>query len=54
MILILLLTSIIIYFSSYLLKIFNETIIKVLQKIFGIILGALSVEFIISGIKGVI
>ena len=53
MILILMLTSIIIYFSSYLLKILNETIIKILQKIFGIILGALSVEFIISGIKGV-
>ena len=54
MILILMLTSIIIYFSTYLLKILNQTIIKILQKIFGIILGALSVEFIISGIKGVI
>ena len=54
MILILMLTSIIIFFSTYLLKVLNETIIKVLQKIFGIILGALSVEFIITGIKGVI
>ena len=54
MILILMLTSVIIFFSTYLLKILNETIIKILQKIFGIILGALSVEFIISGIKGVI
>ena len=54
MILILMLTSAIIFFSTYLLKILNETIIKILQKIFGIILGALSVEFIISGIKGVI
>tara|TARA_B100000287_G_scaffold140289_1_gene132154 strand:+ start:349 stop:969 length:621 start_codon:yes stop_codon:yes gene_type:complete len=54
MILILMLTSIIIFFSTYLLKVLNETIIKILQKIFGIILGALSVEFIITGIKGVI
>ena len=54
MILILMLTSIMIIFSTYLLKVLNETIIKILQKIFGIILGALSVEFIINGIKGVI
>ena len=54
MILILMLTSIMIIFSTYLLKILNETIIKILQKIFGIILGALSVEFIINGIKGVV
>ena len=54
MILILMLTSIIIIFSTYLLKVLNETIIKILQKIFGIILGALSVEFIINGIKGVV
>tara|TARA_B100000963_G_scaffold354637_1_gene371502 strand:- start:127 stop:747 length:621 start_codon:yes stop_codon:yes gene_type:complete len=54
MILILIITSIIIFFSTYLLKILNETIIKILQKIFGIILGALSVEFIINGIKGIV
>ena len=54
MILILMLTSIMIIFSTYLLKVLNETIIKILQKIFGIILGALSVEFIINGIEGVI
>ena len=54
MILILMLTSIMIIFSTYLLKVLNETIIKILQKIFGIILGALSVEFIINGIKGVV
>ena len=53
-ILILMLTSIMIIFSTYLLKVLNETIIKILQKIFGIILGALSVEFIINGIKGVV
>ena len=54
MILILMLTSITIIFSTYLLKVLNKTIIKILQKIFGIILGALSVEFIINGIKGVV
>ena len=54
MILILMLTSIMIIFSTYLLKVLNDTIIKILQKIFGIILGALSVEFIINGIKGVV
>ncbi len=54
MILVLMLTSIMIIFSTYLLKVLNETIIKILQKIFGIILGALSVEFIINGIKGVV
>ena len=54
MILILMLTSIMIIFSTYLLKVLNETIIKILQKIFGIILGALSVEFIINGIRGVV
>ena len=54
MILILMLTSIMIIFSTYLLKVLNKTIIKILQKIFGIILGALSVEFIINGIKGVV
>ena len=53
-ILILMLTSIMIIFSTYFLKVLNETIIKILQKIFGIILGALSVEFIINGIKGVV
>ena len=53
-ILILMLTSIMIIFSTYLLKVLNKTIIKILQKIFGIILGALSVEFIINGIKGVV
>ena len=54
MILILMLTSIMIIFSTYLFKVLNKTIIKILQKIFGIILGALSVEFIINGIKGVV
>ena len=49
---ILFVTSLIILFSNYILKLFNETIIKILQKIFGLILGALSVEFIMVGVKG--
>ena len=52
--LVLALTSAIFFFSTYILKILNEMIIKILQKLFGIILGALSIEFIINGIKGVI
>ena len=52
--LVLALTSVIFFFSTYILKIFNEMIIKILQKLFGIILGALSIEFITNGIKGVI
>ena len=52
--LVLALTSVIFFFSTYILKILNEMIIKILQKLFGIILGALSIEFIINGIKGVI
>jgi len=52
--LVLALTSVIFFFSTYILKILNEMIIKVFQKLFGIILGALSIEFIINGIKGVI
>lgn len=52
--LVLILTSLMIFFSSYIFKVVNETIIKVLHKLFGIILGALSVEFIITGIKGVL
>ena len=52
--LVLALTSVIFFFSTYILKILNEMIIKILQKLFGIILGALSIEFIINGIKGVV
>jgi len=51
---ILLITSMMIFFSAFILKILSKTIITVIQKIFGIILGALSIEFIINGIKGVL
>ena len=49
LILTLFLTSLIIVFSSFFIQIFNKTIMNVLQKIFGLILGALAVEYIIKG-----
>ena len=52
MILIVLISCLMIFFSNYILKILSETFIKVLQKIFGIILGALSIEFVVVGLKG--
>ena len=53
-ILVLLLTSLIIFFSNYIYTLLNVTLIKVLQKVFGLILGALSVEFIANGIRGLL
>ena len=49
LILTLFLTSLIIIFSNFFIKIFNKTIMNVLQKVFGLILGALAVEYIIKG-----
>ena len=49
--LILLLTSLIIIFSNIISRIFNKIVIKVFQKILGLLLGALSIEFIINGIR---
>ena len=54
LIIILFITSLIILFSNYIIRLLNQTFIKILQKIFGLILGALSVEFIITGVKGII
>ena len=54
LIIILFLTSLIILFSNYILSLLNQTFIIILQKIFGLILGALSVEFIIVGFKGIL
>ena len=39
----------IIIFSNFFMKIFNKTIMNVFQKIFGLILGALAIEYIIKG-----
>ena len=49
LVLTLFLTSIIIIFSNFFMKLFNKTIMNVLQKLFGLILGALAVEYIIRG-----
>ena len=49
LILTLFLTSIIIIFSNFFMKLFNKTIMNVLQKLFGLILGALAVEYVITG-----
>ena len=49
LILTLFLTSIIIIFSNFFMKLFNKTIMNVLQKLFGLILGALAVEYVIRG-----
>ena len=45
-------TSLILLFSNFIFRILNKTIILTLQKICGLILGALSVEYIINGIRG--
>ena len=49
LVLTLFLTSIIIIFSNFFMKMFNKTILNVLQKLFGLILGALAVEYVITG-----
>ena len=49
LVLTLFLTSIIIIFSNFFMKLFNKTIMNVLQKLFGLILGALAVEYVITG-----
>ena len=43
------LTSKIIILSNFFMKLLNKTIINVLQKLFGLILGALAVEYVITG-----
>ena len=49
LVLTLFLTSIIIIFSNFFMNLFNKTIMNVLQKLFGLILGALAVEYVIRG-----
>ena len=49
LILTLFLTSIIIIFSNFFMNFLNKTIMNVLQKLFGLILGALAVEYVING-----
>lgn len=54
LILTLFITSLIIIFSNFFVKIFNKTVMNVLQKVFGLILGALAVEYIILGSANII
>ena len=49
LVLTLFLTSIIIIFSNFFMYFLNKTIMNVLQKLFGLILGALAVEYVIKG-----
>ena len=49
LILTLFITSLIIIFTNFFVKIFNKTIMNVLQKVFGLVLGALAVEYIVLG-----
>ena len=50
LILTLFLTSLIIIFSNFFMNFFNKTIMNVFQKVFGLILGALAVEYFASGV----
>jgi len=47
----LLVTSIIIFLSKVIGNLFNMTILNIIQRIFGLILGALAIQFVINGIK---
>ena len=49
LILTLFVTSIIIIFSNFFMNFLSKTIMNVLQKLFGLILGALAVEYVIKG-----
>ena len=50
-ILTLLVTSMIIFLSKVIGNFFNMTILNIIQRIFGLILGALAIQFVINGIK---
>ena len=54
LILTLFLTSLIIIFSNFFMNFFNKTIMNVLQKVFGLILGALAVEYFVNGLMELI
>ena len=43
-------TSLIIIFSNFFMHFFNKTVMNVFQKVFGLILGALAVEYFVSGV----
>ena len=51
MILTLFITSLIIYLSKILGNFINMTILNIIQRIFGLILGALAIQYVINGLK---
>ena len=51
MILTLFITSLIIYLSKIVGNFINMTILNILQRIFGLILGALAIQYVINGLK---
>ena len=54
LVLTLFLTSLIIIFSNFFMNLFNKTVMNVFQKVFGLILGALAIEYIIKGFAKII
>jgi len=50
-ILTLMISSVILLFANVIINFLNKIIITIMQKVFGIILGALSIQYIINGIK---
>ena len=54
LILTLFITSLIIIFSNFFMNLFNKTVMNVFQKVFGLILGALAVEYIIKGFERIL
>ena len=51
MILTLFITSLIIYLSKIVGNFINMTILNIIQRIFGLILGALAIQYVINGLK---
>ena len=50
-ILTLIISSLILLFANVIINFLNKIVITIMQKIFGIILGALSIQYIVDGIK---
>jgi len=50
-ILTLIISSLILLFANVIINFLNKIVITIMQKIFGIILGALSIQYIVNGIK---
>ena len=53
-ILTLLISALIIVFSNFFMNLFNKVVLNVFQKVFGLILGALAIEYILKGGKSLL